>query len=215
MKSRNFASILVLIAALALAFSTACNKDEEASSGTEGAAATTESAEGDESAEGEGATEESETAAQAGTAEETPTPTTAETPPTPPPTETAEQPTTAPPGEGAAASAAMLLGSWVMDGQATVAAMPEAEREMAGAFIGMMNITMTFNPDNTAVMSMSMMGESETQEGRYEVLGAEGSTLNIRMTSEGEPPEEMTLNFPSNDVMQISDGEMALVFNRQ
>jgi hypothetical protein len=110
-----------------------------------------------------------------------------------------------------------LIGKWKLDAEKTLEQMPEEEREMAGAFIGMMNIELEFTSD-TATMSMSMMGETETESGSYEVLSSSGDTLTIRLTDADDPEDttELTITFDGNNTVRVSEAgdEMTMVLTR-
>lgn len=84
---------------------------------------------------------------------------------------------------------------------------------MAMAFIAMMQMSMTFAPSGAMTMSATMMGQSETQQGSYEVLRVAGQTLTIRATKQaedgtGQPEvETIRITFETQDSITMREGE--------
>ncbi|MCA9564037.1 MAG: hypothetical protein KC561_11145 [Myxococcales bacterium] len=117
-----------------------------------------------------------------------------------------------------AADPAMVVGSWAVD----VGAMMEAEmagatpeeQQMAQAMIGSMSMVITFGADNTANMVMSMMGETETESGTYQVLSSEGSTVTLSMTSSDGTVEQIVMTFNTADSVSATSEDMTLILNR-
>lgn len=85
---------------------------------------------------------------------------------------------------------ARLHGAWIIDADATINQLPEDQQAMAGAFIRMMKIGMVFNEEGKLEMSVSMMGEQETQTGTYKVISVEGDVFTVEMTRDAEEGAE-------------------------
>ena len=120
-------------------------------------------------------------------------------------------------GSSAAAATGGIVGSWNLDTDAMLAAMPEEERAMAGAFMGMMQMTMTFGADNTVAMRISMMGQEETESGTYETVSTEGTTTVIRMTSADGQVANLSIDASTAGQLRITDldePEEVLIFSR-
>lgn len=114
-----------------------------------------------------------------------------------------------------------LNGAWIIDADATIAQLPEDQQAMAGAFIRMMKIGMVFGADGALEMSVSMMGEQETQAGTFKVLGIEGDVFTLEMTraaeegaeAEAEESSKMHVTFITPDQIRFApvpeEGETA------
>ena len=119
-----------------------------------------------------------------------------------------------------------LTGTWAIDVEATLDAKAatlegeeleefEAEREEAVENLSAMSMTMTFNADGTASMTMTFLEET-TEAGTWEITSAEGDEIVVAMTKEGdEEAEENTFTFSGNDQFSIEMMNDALVFTRQ
>lgn len=87
-----------------------------------------------------------------------------------------------------------ITGSWILDADATIAGMPEEERQMAQLFINMMRLGMVFGEDGTLEMHVSMMGQSESQTGNFKVLSADATSVRFEVSRpaiEGESEAEV------------------------
>lgn len=120
-----------------------------------------------------------------------------------------------------------LTGTWAIDVEATVDAKAatlegeeleefEAEREEAAEQLGSFAMTMTFNADNTAEMSMTIMEETNTESGTWEIISADGDEMVVAITEEGdEEADEQTLTFSGNNQFTIEMMNDVVVFTRQ
>lgn len=109
-----------------------------------------------------------------------------------------------------------LVGVWEMDVNAIMAmtgmdmeSMTEEEKAMVEAVLAETSMTLEFTADGRVIMSMTMMGETQTEEKAYEVQGSqiimdgfpsdfviEGNTLTI---TEGEASMSMTRYEPAEE----------------
>ena len=109
-----------------------------------------------------------------------------------------------------------LVGVWEMDVNAIMAmtgmdmeSMTEDEKAIVEAVLAETSMTLEFTADGRAIMSMTMMGETQTEEKAYEVQGSqiimdgfpsdfviEGNTLTI---TEGEASMSMTRYEPAEE----------------
>jgi len=120
-----------------------------------------------------------------------------------------------------------LTGTWAVDVEATMDAKAatlegeeleefEAEREEATEQLNSMSMTMTFNADGTAEMSMTFMDEENTSAGTWEITSAEGDEMVVAITEEDEEEaEEQTLVFSGNNQFSIEMMNDSVVFARQ
>lgn len=120
-----------------------------------------------------------------------------------------------------------LTGTWAVDVEATMDAKAatlegeeleefEAEREEATEQLNSMSMTMTFNADGTAEMSMTFMDEENTSSGTWEITSAEGDEMVVAITEEDEEEaEEQTLVFSGNNQFSIEMMNDSVVFARQ
>lgn len=81
-----------------------------------------------------------------------------------------------------------LHGAWIIDEDATLAQLPEAERQMAAFSVRMVKIAMVFQPEGKMELHASMMGQAQESDATYKVLREEGDVLIIQMTR--TPDEE-------------------------
>lgn len=116
----------------------------------------------------------------------------------------------------ASAESSDLVGVWEMDVNAIMAmtgmdmeGMTEEEKAMVEAVLAETSMTLEFTADGRVIMSMTMMGETQTEEMAYEVQGSqiimdgfpsdfviEGNTLTI---TEGEASMSMTRYEPAEE----------------
>lgn len=82
-----------------------------------------------------------------------------------------------------------IVGKWSLDADSMLAmsgedlsSMSEEEKELMKGMLAMMSMTMEFTADGKAIMSMTMMGETETEETTY-------SLEDGKLVMEGEPAE--------------------------
>ncbi len=141
--------------------------------------------------------------------------------------EAAEEPASQPAGEEAAAPAGdfaaandSIHGTWDADMQATLAGMPEEERALAAMLLGSAQMNLTFGADGTMNMSMTMMGEEQSQAGTFSVSGTEGNVVTLTTTTEEEgetETENMTATFTDANTMELrsADDPQAFVFKRR
>lgn len=141
--------------------------------------------------------------------------------------EEAAEPATQPAGEEAAAPAGdftatndSLHGTWDADMQATLAGMPEEERALAAMLLGSAQMNLTFGADGTMNMSMTMMGEEQSQAGTFSVTSTEGNVVNLTTTTEEEgeqKTETMTATFTDANTLELrsADDPQAFVFKRR
>lgn len=121
------------------------------------------------------------------------------------------------PAADGAVTAASLNGTWNANFQKTLEnqEMTEEERNMAMAFIAMMQMSMTFADGGAMTMNATMMGQTETQAGSFEVLSVEGNTITIRATKavaegSGAPEvETMVVTFENNNSITMRQGTEA------
>ena len=135
------------------------------------------------------------------------------------------QPTDTPVAD-AAISAETLVGTWNADFERSMAenhAMSEEERAMAMAFVGMMQMSVTFADGGTMTMTLDAMGESESEIGTYVVSNVSGNSISISATSQSDEAgnagvtETMVLIFEGANVFKMApDGSQdeAIYFNR-
>lgn len=83
-----------------------------------------------------------------------------------------------------------LNGAWIIDADATIAQLPEDQQAVAGAFIRLMKIGMIFDGEGKLEMSVSMMGEQETQDGTYKIISIEDDVFTVEMTRAAEEGAE-------------------------
>ena len=187
----NRTSRLLILAALGLTLATTgCKKADDSAPATETAAA--EAATTDPATAGE-VTPDGAADTAAAAADPTADPAGEQAPPADAPA----QPATGTTGT--------IIGSWNLDTQAMIAALPEAEREMAGAFMGMMQMNMTFGADNTVNMRVSMMGQEETESGTWESVSRDGDTHVIRITSSDGEVATLTIRASEPGVLRVVD----------
>lgn len=84
---------------------------------------------------------------------------------------------------------AQLIGSWIIDSEATIANMPAEEREMAQMFINMMRLGMVFSDAGTLDMHVSMLGTKETQSSKYQFVSATAEEVRFNVTPNDPNPE--------------------------
>lgn len=121
------------------------------------------------------------------------------------------------PAADGAVTAASLNGTWNANFQKTLEnqEMTEEERNMAMAFIAMMQMSMTFAEGGAMTMNATMMGQTESQTGTFEVLSVEGNTITIRATKaaaegSGAPEiETMVVAFENNNSITMRQGTEA------
>lgn len=148
--------------------------------------------------------------AQASPPPSVPSPTAA--PAQPPPLQPPPPPVAAPPSNRITEQS--LHGTWNANFQKTLEnqEMTEEERNMAMAFIAMMQMSMTFAPSGAMTMSATMMGQTERQNGTYEVLSVHDDTITIRATKEAEggakqpEVETMVVTFENNNSIIMRQG---------
>lgn len=82
-----------------------------------------------------------------------------------------------------------IVGKWSLDADSMLAmsgedlsSMSEEEKEFMKGMLAMMSMTMEFTADGKAILSMTMMGETETEETTY-------SLEDGKLVMEGEPAE--------------------------
>lgn len=133
--------------------------------------------------------------------------------------------TPAPAGDGTV-TATTIHGTWNADFARALnenTEMGEEERAMAMAFMGMMQMSLTFAEGGTMTMSMNAMGQQESEEGTYTVSNVAGNAITITATKpaeEGGEPESqnMVLTFVdgTNTFRMAPEGESeeAIYFNR-
>ena len=113
---------------------------------------------------------------------------------------------------------AKLIGTWALDTEATLEGMsaalselPEAEAEMVRGAMSEMTMSLTFD-ETTATMTMGEM----VRPASYTVVSAEGDSLTLAMTEDGdEEAEETTLTFSGNDSFSMTVRNDTMVFARQ
>lgn len=203
--------LFVLLVLAAVAFASACNKPaDDAAPSTQ--AAESAAAEGEAAAEAPAA--EGEAAAEAPAAEGEAAP--AE----------GEAPAAAAAGEAIdvdaapiAAEVSSLHGAWELD-TATVLAqlaadesMSEQERAFITAMMGSMQLSFTFNPDNTLAVQTSAMGQEESSAGTWAHNGTEDNRhkLSLTIVEEGEEnTQQVVAHFTAADILHLRiDGEDA------
>ncbi|MFT6629116.1 MAG: hypothetical protein ACJA1R_002390 [Flavobacteriales bacterium] len=180
------------------------------------AAETPEAAEGSGTEEGSGAAE-GEAAEGSGAAEGEAAPAD-EAAGSPPAAEAAAAPTS-----DFAATAEHLHATWNLDLQASMAEMPEEQRQMMAMVMASMSINIVFAAEGNMTMTIAGMpgaAEPQVQSGTYSVSGVEGATVSFSasMAAEGAPPETqgMTAMFMDANTLRLAsdDGEDAMTFTR-
>jgi hypothetical protein len=128
------------------------------------------------------------------------------------------QPTDTPVAD-AAISAETLVGTWNADFARSMAenhAMSEEERAMAMAFVGMIQMSVTFADGGTMTITLDATGESEI--GTYVVSNVSGNSITISATPPSDEAgtagatETMVLLFEGANVFKMADE--AIYFNR-
>ena len=100
-----------------------------------------------------------------------------------------------------------LVGSWLLDSEATLAGMSDEERQAAEFFVNMMRLGMVFGEDDTLEMRVAVMGQSESQVGSFRVVSADAEHVRLEVTrsEEGvETPEVSTMVARFNGDDQIT-----------
>lgn len=200
MKFRSTSNLLFLALLLGALALMGCDRGDGAAEEASGEApAATETA---PSEEGEAAAAEGEEAAEAPAAAA-------------PAAAAAEAPALAEGGEPATAEDIQLVGTWSLDVEAALEAndeMSAEEREMMRALFGSMQMSLSFAEGNQISMNMTMMGETQREEGTYEILSRDGDSISVRVTpaepEEGQEPD--TMNFrvvDSNTLVMEEDGQ--------
>lgn len=118
----------------------------------------------------------------------------------------------------AAAEDNSIVGTWEIDIESLMEEVPEEEREMARAMMGMMgNLSMVFGEDETLTI---VMGEDNQQSGTYDVTSRDGDTLSMTLTSDEGDASDVTVTFLSADQVRIdpvdeeANGPQTMILNR-
>lgn len=125
------------------------------------------------------------------------------------------------------ASAETLHGTWEIDFEPMLASLPANEQEMARQMMGSMEMTLTITPEGGFTMNASMMGETQTETGTYEVVSTALDIVTVNMTttetSMPSGPETTTIVFTfvdADNMVGVEDGlehepDARLFFTRQ
>ena len=113
-----------------------------------------------------------------------------------------------------------LMGTWDADMQATLAGLPENERQMAMVVLGSAQMQLTFSADGTMNMSMTMMGEEKSEGGTFSVVSTEANVVTLSTTTETEgeaTTETMTATFSDANTVALrsADDPQAFIFKRR
>lgn len=87
--------------------------------------------------------------------------------------------------EGDTVAAASLHGTWQANFRRTNEnrTLTNEERELVLRFVDSMHLSVTFGANSSYEASVTMMGQSQTETGSYEVLSIAGNTATVRITT--------------------------------
>lgn len=108
---------------------------------------------------------------------------------------------------------AKLVGKWEMDVEAAIKKAEDKAKtendqmglQMVKALMKDMKMQMEFTADGKAKMTVSAMGNEQTDEGNYEIKSSDGDTIVVSITGTKKPAGEMKITFINKDTVEISD----------
>ena len=107
-----------------------------------------------------------------------------------------------------------LTGKWEIDKdylkeQVEKEGKGDAGAAFAAGMMDSMNMSFDFQSGGKFVMSMSFMGQSESDEGTWKVTKSDGDKLTVEVENEERGKEELTVTVVDKDTIELSGGSMS------